>query len=78
MAGFSKIQLLPTLHVCLCSLCSTSSGTELSAGVFGQHIHLNLILVIFSSGVAKRTKFITVIPELKEDIHREIANIPAE
>jgi hypothetical protein len=28
-----------------------SSGTELSAVVFGQHLHLILVLVIFSSGV---------------------------
>jgi hypothetical protein len=47
MAGFSKIQLLPTLHVRLHKLCPMSSGTEISAMVFGQHIHLTLILVIF-------------------------------
>jgi hypothetical protein len=47
MAGFSKTQLLPTLHVCLHKLCLMSSGTEISAIVFGQHIHLTLILVIF-------------------------------
>jgi hypothetical protein len=28
-----------------------SSGTELSAVVFGQHVHLILILVIFSSRI---------------------------
>jgi hypothetical protein len=51
MVGFGKTQL-PTLRVCLCRLCLMSSGTELPAVVFGQHIHLILILVIFSSGVA--------------------------
>jgi hypothetical protein len=38
-----------TLHVCLCRLCPMSSGTELSAVIFGQHVHLILIFVIFSS-----------------------------
>jgi hypothetical protein len=51
MAGFSKTQLLLTVHIYLCRLCPMSSGTELSAVVFGQHIHSFLILVIFSSGV---------------------------
>jgi hypothetical protein len=51
MDGFGKTQLLPTLHVHLCRLCPMSSGTELSAVVFGQHLHPILILVIFSSGV---------------------------
>jgi hypothetical protein len=80
MAGFSKTQLLPTLHLCLCMVCLMSSGTELSALVFGQHVHPLLILVNFSSGVVWRTKFITVTEteELKENIQREIANIPAE
>jgi hypothetical protein len=32
-------------------LCPMSSATELSAVVFGQHVHLILILVFFSSGV---------------------------
>jgi hypothetical protein len=50
MAGFSKTELLPTLHI-QCRLCSMSSGRELSAVVFGQHVHLILILAIFSSGV---------------------------
>jgi uncharacterized membrane protein len=58
-----------------------SSGTELSAAVFGQHVHLILILVIFffwghlkynyNSNPQKEE-------ELKENICREIANIPAE
>jgi hypothetical protein len=62
MAGLSKNVLLPTLHVCLYKLCVMSSGTEISAMVFGQHIHLTLILVIFSSVVLQRTKFTTVNP----------------
>jgi hypothetical protein len=46
MAGFGKTQLLHTLHVYICRLCSTFSERELSAVVFGQHIQLILILVI--------------------------------
>jgi hypothetical protein len=59
-AGFSKTQLLPTLHVCLCPMCS---GTESLAVVFDQHVHPILIIVIFSSGVVWRTEFRTVTPE---------------
>jgi hypothetical protein len=33
LAGFSKIQLLPTVHVCLCRLCQMFLGTEVSAVV---------------------------------------------
>jgi hypothetical protein len=41
-----------TAHTaCLCRLCPMSLGTELSAVIFGQHIHLILIPVIFSPGV---------------------------
>jgi hypothetical protein len=55
MANFSKTQPLPTL--------SDIFATELSAVVFGQHVHLILILVIFSSGVVRRrTDFTTVTP----------------
>jgi hypothetical protein len=39
MAGFSKTQLLSTLHVCLCRLRLMSSGIELSTVVFSQHVH---------------------------------------
>jgi hypothetical protein len=38
-----------TAHTALHKLCAMSSGTEISAAVFGQHIHLTLMLVIFSS-----------------------------
>jgi hypothetical protein len=56
------------------------SGTEISALVFGRHIHLTLILTIFSSVVLCKTKFETVKPIWKnyKNIHRETANIPAE
>jgi hypothetical protein len=37
--------------VYLCRLCPMSSWTELSAVIFGQHVHLILILVTFSSEV---------------------------
>jgi hypothetical protein len=47
MAGFSKIQQQPALHVCLCRLCVMSLVTELSAVVFCQYIHPILTLVIF-------------------------------
>jgi hypothetical protein len=57
-------------------------GTKLSAVVFGQHIHPLLILVIFFFwGCLKDTVYNSNLPteeELKENIHREIANIPAE
>jgi hypothetical protein len=33
-----------TAHVCLCRLCPMSPGIELSAVVFGQHVHAILIL----------------------------------
>jgi hypothetical protein len=59
MVAFSKTQLLPTLHVYLCKLYPMSLRTELSV-VFGEHVHLILILAIFSSGVVLRTKFTTV------------------
>jgi hypothetical protein len=80
MAGFNKTQLRPTLHVCLCKLCLIPSGTEISALVFGRHIHPTLILMIFPSVVLCRTKFKTVNTIWKnyKNIHREIANIPAE
>jgi hypothetical protein len=51
MAGFSKTQLLPTLHVYLCRLCPMTSGTKLSEVVFGQHFHPILTLVIYYSRV---------------------------
>jgi hypothetical protein len=56
MAGFSKTQLLLTLHVrvLLCRLCPMSSGTVLSGVVFGQHVQLILIFVIFLLGVFER------------------------
>jgi hypothetical protein len=67
MACFSKTQLLPTLHIYLCRHCPMSSETELSAVVFGRHVHLILVLVIFSSEVVRRTKFTTVTPERKKN-----------
>jgi hypothetical protein len=51
MAGFIKTLLLPTLHRCVCRLCLMSLGTEISAVVFGQHVHLILILAIFLLGL---------------------------
>jgi hypothetical protein len=80
MAGFSKTQLLPTLHACLGKLCRIPSGTEISALVFGRDIHPTSILMIFSSAVLCRTKFRTVNPIWKnyKNIHREIANMSAE
>jgi hypothetical protein len=45
------VTLLPTPHVCIYRLCLMSSGTELSAVVFGQHVHPILILVIFFLGL---------------------------
>jgi hypothetical protein len=48
VAGFSKTQLPPTLNEYFYRLCPTASGTELSAVVFGQHVHLILIFAFFS------------------------------
>jgi hypothetical protein len=45
---------------------SESWGTELSAVLFGQHVHLILILVTFSSRVVSRTIFTIVNPRTKE------------
>jgi hypothetical protein len=58
-----------------------SSGRELSAVVFDQHVQLTLILVILSSGGCLKDKVYnsnTRTEELKENIRKEIANIPAE
>jgi hypothetical protein len=58
-----------------------SSGTELSAVVFGQHVHLILIFAIFFFWGCLKNKVCNSnarMEELKENIHREIANIPAE
>jgi hypothetical protein len=58
-----------------------SSGTEFSSVIFGQYIHPILILVIFFFwGCLKDEVYNTnsQMEELKENIHREIANIPAE
>jgi hypothetical protein len=58
-----------------------SSGTELSAVVFGQRGHLILIFVIFFFWGCLNDKVYDSNPrtdELKENIRREIANVPAE
>jgi hypothetical protein len=55
-----------------------SSGTELSAVVFGQHIHLILILMIFFFWDKVYSSDPRTEEELKENICREIASIPAE
>jgi hypothetical protein len=78
MADFSKTQ---TLHVYICTLCPMSSGTELSAVVFGQHVHPTLIPVFSSSAGCLKDKVYSSnlrTEELKENIRREISNIPAE
>jgi hypothetical protein len=63
MASFSKAQLQLTLHIYLCVLCPVFGGRELSAAVFGQHVHLILSFVIFAFGAVRRTKFTRVVPE---------------
>jgi hypothetical protein len=76
-ASFIKTQLLPTLHLCVCRLCPMSSGTELSAVVFGQHVHSILILVIlFLRGCLEGQVYNSNsrMEELK-NICREIGNI---
>jgi hypothetical protein len=80
MVVFSK--LLPALHVGLCRHCPMSSRTELSAVVFGQYVHLILILVIFFFWGCLKDNVYNSNPrtkeELKENIRKELANIPAE
>jgi uncharacterized membrane protein len=58
-----------------------SSVTESSAVVFAQHVHPILILVIFFFWGCLKDKVYSGnsrMEELKENIHREIANILAE
>jgi hypothetical protein len=51
-------------------------GKESSAAAFGQHIYLILMLVIFSSVLL--TGQTPNGRELKENIRRKVANIPAQ
>jgi hypothetical protein len=58
-----------------------SSRTEISEVVFGQHVHLSLMLVILFFWVCLKDKFYNSNPqteELKGNIRSEIVNIPAE
>jgi hypothetical protein len=58
-----------------------SSGRELSAVIFGQHVHLILILVFFLWGYWKGKVYSSnprTEEELKENILREISNTAAE
>jgi hypothetical protein len=48
---FQQDSALLTLHMCLYRLCPIYSGAELSAVIFGQHVHLTLNLVIFFLGM---------------------------
>jgi hypothetical protein len=61
---------------------SMSLGTDLSAVVCGQHVHPILHLVIFLLWGCLKDKVYKSNPQteeqLKENIRREIANIPAE
>jgi hypothetical protein len=66
MAGFSKIQLLPTLHVYLYRFCPMSLETELSALIFGQHVHLILILVIFFFWGCLKNKVYNSNPQMED------------
>jgi hypothetical protein len=52
MAGTARLSYCPHSMYYICAGFSpVSSGTELSAVVFGQQVHPILVLVIFSSGV---------------------------
>jgi hypothetical protein len=58
-----------------------SIGTALLAVVFGQHVHLILMPVIFFYCCCLKDKFDNSnlrTEEVKENIRREIVNIPAE
>jgi hypothetical protein len=82
MGGFRKPSYWPHCTYVYAGLCPMSSGTELSAVVFGQHVHPILILVIFFLWGCSKDKVYNSNPrteeDLKENIHRDIANIPAE
>jgi hypothetical protein len=56
------------------------SGTELSAVIFGQHVHAILILVTFLRGSLKDKVDNSNIRTEEEQkyIRKEMANIPAE
>jgi hypothetical protein len=70
LAGFSKTPLLPTpCTVCLRWLCPVPSRTELSAVVFGQHVHPILILVIFFWGCVKDENY-SSNPRTEEELKK--------
>jgi hypothetical protein len=58
-AGCSKTQLLPNF-ACMSIHALSNVLTDISAVVFGQHIHLTLILVTVPSVVLWKAKFTTV------------------
>jgi hypothetical protein len=80
MAGFSKMQL-PTLHVCVCKALSNVFGDRIISSGFlpSRSCDLNHCDFFFFCCLKdkvyngnSRTK------EVKENVRREIANIPAE
>jgi hypothetical protein len=50
MAGFSKTELLPTMHISVQAL-SNVFGDRIISSSIGQHIHLILRFVIFLSEI---------------------------
>jgi hypothetical protein len=74
MVDFNNTQLLPTLHVYQFRPCPMSLGAELSAVLFGQHIHSILILVIFFFWDCLRDIYNSNprTEERKENIRREL------
>jgi hypothetical protein len=68
-------------HTCMQGFSRCLRGTKLSAVIFGQHVHLILILVIFFFWGCLMDKVHNHNPrteELKENIHTEISNISRE
>jgi hypothetical protein len=60
-----------TVHIaCMSMQTLIPSETEISARVFGRHIHPTLILIIFSSGVHCRTKFKTENPINSKELNK--------
>jgi hypothetical protein len=80
MAGFSKTELLPTLHVCLLALSSVFGDRIINSGIWMAHSpDLNPSDFVFWGCLKDKVyNSIPAMEELKENIHRETANIPAE
>jgi hypothetical protein len=81
MTGFSKTQLLPTLHVYLCkALCDVFGGRIISSGIWpARSPYFNPCDFFFWGSLKDKVTAVTPeTEELKENVPMEFANIPAE